>query len=64
MSTANDKSLLAHSENALCEQPSIELFGELGWQTANCFAEFDHGPSSLGRTSKGDVVLVVRLRAG
>ena len=63
MPTAYDKSLLAHSENALCEQPSIDLFDELGWQTVNCFAEFDHGRSSLGRTSKGEVVLVARLRA-
>ena len=63
MSTNDSKSLLSHSENALCELPSIELFGELGWQTANCFAEFDHGPSSLGRASKGEVVLVARLRA-
>ncbi len=63
MSTNNSKSLLSHGENALCEQPSIELFSELGWEHENCFAEFDHGPGSLGRTSKGEVVLVTRLRA-
>ena len=56
------KAAFAHSENALCEQPSIELFAELGWQTANCVAEFDHGKSGLGRSSKGEVVLVDRLR--
>lgn len=24
------------SEDALIEQPAIELFGNLGWETANC----------------------------
>ncbi len=52
-----------YSEDALVEQPAIELFGKLRWETANCFHEFDHGPSPLGRDSKGEVVLVPRLRA-
>ncbi|MGO9272013.1 MAG: type I restriction endonuclease [Terriglobia bacterium] len=51
------------TEDALVEQPAIELFRELGWETANCFHEFDHGRSPLSRESKGDVVLVQRLRA-
>ncbi len=63
MSNHYTKAALAHSENALCELPSIELFKELGWQTTWCFIEFDHGPSHLGRNSKGEVVLVSRLRA-
>ncbi len=62
MATAVDKLLLDHSENALVEQPSIELLGELAWETANCFGEFAHGKSPLGRGSKGEVVLVERLR--
>jgi type I restriction enzyme R subunit len=52
-----------YSEDSLIEQPAIELFGKLRWETANCFREFDHGPSPLGRDSKGEVVLVPRLRA-
>ncbi len=51
-----------YSEDALVEQPTIELFKELGWETANCFREFESGRSPLGRESKGDVVLVQRLR--
>jgi type I restriction enzyme R subunit len=31
-----------YSEDALVEQPAIELFGSLRWETANCFHEFDH----------------------
>jgi type I restriction enzyme R subunit len=52
-----------YSEDALIEQPAIELFGKLRWETENCFHEFDHGASPLGRDSKGEVVLVPRLRA-
>ncbi len=52
-----------YSEDALVEQPAIELFGKLRWETENCFHEFDHGASPLGRDSKGEVVLVPRLRA-
>jgi len=28
-----------YTENNLVEQPAIELFAELGWETANCFYE-------------------------
>ncbi len=28
-----------YSEDALIEQPAIELFEKLGWETANCFYE-------------------------
>jgi len=52
-----------YSEDALVEQPAIELFRALGWETANCFHEFDYGKSPLGRETEGDVVLVRRLRA-
>ena len=50
-------------ENALVEKPTIALFEQLGWQTADCFGEFDAGRSSLGRDSMGEVVLVQRLEA-
>jgi type I restriction enzyme R subunit len=51
-----------YSEDVVVEQPVIELFGKLRWETANRFREFDHGASPLGRDSKGEVVLVPRLR--
>ena len=55
--------MIDFSENALVEQPAIELFGQLGWETANCFHEFEQaGGSPLGRESKAEVVLVSRLR--
>jgi len=52
-----------YSESALVEQPAIELFGELGWETADCFHEFDSGRSPLGRETPSEVVLIPRLRA-
>ena len=50
-----------YSEDNLIEQPAIELLGQLGWETANCFNEFEDGDSFLGRETKGDVVIVPRL---
>ena len=52
-----------YSESALVEQPAIELFGELGWETADCFHEFDSGRSPLERETPAEVVLTSRLRA-
>jgi type I restriction enzyme, R subunit len=54
---------LDFSEDGAVEQPTIKLFGELGWQTMNCYNEFASGKSTLGRESKSEVVLVERLRA-
>ena len=52
------------SENVLIEQPAIALFGELKWETADCFHEFEQvGGSPLGRETAAEVVLVRRLRA-
>ena len=51
------------SENVLIEQPAIALFGELKWETADCFHEFEQvGGSPLGRETAAEVVLVRRLR--
>ena len=51
-----------YSEETLVEQPAIELFNELGWETADCFHEFDQpGGSPLGRETKSEVVLISRL---
>ena len=64
----------AYSEDQLVEQPTIGLFAGLGWQTASALEE-TFGPSPpaplpegegriwLGRETKGEVVLVERLRA-
>jgi len=38
-----------YSEDALVEQPAIELFSELWWETRNCFNEFGCSISILGR---------------
>jgi len=51
-----------YSEDELVEQPAIQLFGELEWETANCYHEFSAGKSDLGRENMGEVVLVERLR--
>ncbi len=52
-----------YSESALIEQPVIELFRKLGWETADCFHEFEQaGGSPLGRETKSEVVLFSRLR--
>jgi len=55
-------SLSSYSEDRLIQAPTIELFGKLKWETADCYHEFDSGKSTLGRESKGDVVLASRLR--
>jgi type I restriction enzyme, R subunit len=53
----------AYSENQLVEQPAIGLFGELGWQTVSALEEVFGAGGTLGRETKGEVVLVERLRA-
>ncbi|MEI8264872.1 MAG: type I restriction endonuclease subunit R [Betaproteobacteria bacterium] len=57
----------AYTEDQLVEQPAIGLFGALGWQTVSALEEtFGSGSSSastLGRETKGEVVLAGRLRA-
>jgi len=54
------------SEVALIERPAIDLFRQLGWQTADLFAEFGGrsggSRSPEGRESKRDAVLPNRLR--
>ena len=53
-----------YTEDALVEQPAIELFAELGYETANCFEEkVGTENSTLGRETTEEVVLVRKLRA-
>ncbi|MEW5736353.1 MAG: type I restriction endonuclease subunit R [Thermodesulfobacteriota bacterium] len=51
-----------YTEDALVEKPAIELFSQLGWETVKAYGEFDHGPSTLGRENRSEVILVSRLR--
>ena len=53
----------AYSEDQLVEQPAIGLFAELGWQTVSALEETFGAGGMLGRETKGEVVLVERLRA-
>lgn len=51
-----------YSEDALIEQPAIAILAEIGWETRNCYSEFDQTDgSSLGRPTKSEVVLTSRL---
>ena len=53
----------AYTEDQLVEQPAIGLFAELGWTTVSASEETFGAAGTLGRETKGEVVLVVRLRA-
>src|ERR1700674_5588427 len=53
----------AYTEDQLVEQPAIGLFAELGWATVSALEETFGAGGTLGRDTKGDVVLVPRLRA-
>jgi type I restriction enzyme R subunit len=53
----------AYSEESLVEQPAIQLFGEMGWQTASASQEVSGAGGTLGRETKGEAVLLPRLRA-
>ena len=53
-----------YSEDELIEQPAINLLEEMGWETLNCYSEFDQaGGSPLGRQTKSEVVLTSRLKS-
>ena len=52
----------AYTEDQLVEQPAIGLFASLGWQTTSAMEETFGTTGTLGRETKGEVVLVERLR--
>ncbi|MBV5339084.1 MAG: type I restriction endonuclease subunit R [Deltaproteobacteria bacterium] len=56
-------SIHAYSEDQLVEQPAIGLFAALGWQTLSAMEETFGTGGMLGRETKGEVMLVERLRA-
>jgi type I restriction enzyme R subunit len=51
-----------YTEDQLVEQPAIGLFSALGWQTVSALEETFGAGGTLGRETKGEVVLVARLR--
>ncbi|MDD4059461.1 MAG: type I restriction endonuclease subunit R [Kiritimatiellae bacterium] len=51
-----------YTEDQLVEQPAIGLFAELGWQTVCAMEETFGAGGTLGRETRGEVVLVSRLR--
>jgi type I restriction enzyme R subunit len=53
----------AYTEDQLVEQPAIGLIAALGWQTVSANEETFGAGGTLGRETKGEVVLVDRLRA-
>ena len=53
----------AYSEDQLVEQPAIGLFAEIGWETKSALEETFGPGSTLGRETKGEAVLIERLRA-
>jgi type I restriction enzyme R subunit len=52
-----------YTEDQLVEQPAIQLFAELGWETLSASDEVMGASGTLGRETKSEVVLVARLRA-
>ena len=53
----------ACTEDQLVEQPAIGLLAELGWTTVPALEETFGTTGTLLRETKGEVVLVSRLRA-
>ena len=53
---------MPYSESDLVEQPAIQLFAELGWETLSASDEVMGASGVLGRETKSEVVLTVRLR--
>ena len=53
----------AYTEDQLVEQPAIGLFAALGWQSVSAMEETFGLGGTLRRETKGEVVLVDRLRA-
>jgi type I restriction enzyme R subunit len=52
----------AYSEDQLVEQPAIELFSALGWETASAVDEVFSGDGPLGRETSAEAMLLPRLR--
>jgi len=55
--------LEGYTEDRLVEQPAMQLFGELGWETVSALEESFGPRGTLGRETKSEVVLIPKLRA-
>ncbi|PYL06296.1 MAG: deoxyribonuclease HsdR, partial [Verrucomicrobia bacterium] len=53
-----------YTEDQLVEQPAIDLFGKLGWETVSALHETFGADGTLARETSGEVVLLARLRRG
>ncbi len=53
---------MTYTEDSLVEQPAIQLFADLGWETVSASDEVMGASGTLGRETKSEVVLAVRLR--
>jgi type I restriction enzyme R subunit len=52
---------MTYTEDALVEQPAINLFSKIGWQTLDCYAETFGEDGLLGRDNRSEVILVREL---
>ena len=52
-----------YDEDHLVEQPAIQLFAALGWQTMSAMEEVFGPGGTMGRETEGEAVLAPRLRA-
>lgn len=50
--------MIDYSEFALIEQPAIELYANLGWDTCNCCCETFGPNGTLGREARHEVVFL------
>ena len=51
-----------YTEELLVEQPAIDLFAELSWQTLSANDEAFGATGTLGRETKSEIVLIPKLR--
>ena len=51
------------TEDALVEQPAINLFSNLGWKTLDCYSETFGPDGLLGRENRSEVVLIRKLQS-
>lgn len=51
-----------YTEDSLVEQPAIQLFSKLGWQTVSALEEVFGVGGTLGRETKSEALLLPRLR--
>ncbi len=51
-----------YTEDQLVEQPAIQLFATLGWETVSAMEEVFGASGTLTREISGEVVLIARLR--